>query len=428
MIVLDIFGISEFFSKTLQKAGFSELFIYNTNAFVFILILTLLCFIVNWIAKNVILVFVRKLIGKTPGIWNKNLLEKKLFLKLSHLAPVFVIYLLGPAFMSEYPVVVDKTYLFTSIYIVIVILLVLYSFLNVINGVYSSYEISRSRPIKGYLQGLKIVIGIISAILIFSFLLDKSPIYLLTGLGAATAILMLIFKDTIMNFVGGVQVTANDLVQIGDWIEMPKYGADGDVIDISLNTVKIQNFDRTITTIPTYALVSDSFKNWRGMVQTGGRRIMRSVTIDLKSIKFCDDEMIKKFEGINYLQEYIKTKKVEIENYNKKNNIDNASLVNGRRLTNIGTFRAYIENYLANHPSIHKDLIFMVRQLQADEKGVPLQIYAFTNDVAWKNFEKIQSDIFDHIFAVIPFFDLRVFQYPTDLSMHVDINKNLDAK
>jgi miniconductance mechanosensitive channel len=277
------------------------------------------------------------------------------------------------------------------------------------------------------LQGSKIVVGIIAAILIFSFLLDKSPIYLLTGLGAATAILMLIFKDTIMNFVGGVQVTANDLVQIGDWIEMPKYGADGDVIDISLNTVKVQNFDRTITTIPTYALVSDSFKNWRGMIQTGGRRIMRSVTIDLKSIKFCDNEMIDRFEGIKYLQEYIKTKRVEIDDYNKKNNIDNTNIVNGRRLTNIGTFRAYIENYLANHPNIHRDMIFMVRQLQADEKGVPLQIYAFTNDVAWKNFEKIQSDIFDHIFAVIPFFDLKVFQFPTELSMTVDYNKELKA-
>lgn len=423
MIVMDILGFGKILQQLLEKIGLSDIGVYNAKAILFVITLFILCFLVNWIAKNVILVFVRKMLGKKPSVWSKNILEKRLILKLSHLAPVFVIYWIGPALMSEYPVIVDKTFIATNIYIVIFGLIVIYSFLDVVKGVYDSFEVSKSRPISGYIQGLKIILGIIAAILVLSLILDRSPVYLLTGLGAATAILMLVFKDTILNFVGGVQVTSNNLVQIGDWIEMPKYGADGDVIDISLHTVRIQNFDRTITTIPTYALVSDSFKNWRGMVQTGGRRIMRSVYVDLKTVRFCDDEMIEKYSKIHYLKDYIVSKKAEIEEYNKTNNVDVSNPVNGRRLTNLGTFRAYIENYLAGHPKIHKELVFMVRQLQPDEKGIPLQIYAFTNDIVWKNFENIQADIFDHIFAVIPFFDLKVFQYPTELHMQVDLTK-----
>ena len=417
MIYLFISHFSDFLSSALESTGMSHENIFNITAVIFVLLIVALCFAANWIAKNVILVTVRKFVGKKPGIWSKNLLEKKVFLKLSHLAPVLIIYWLGPAFMHEYPVIKEITYIITHIYIVIVVLITIFSFFNVIHGVYRTLDVSRSRPITGYIQGLKIILGIIAGILILAALLGRSPLYLLTGLGAATAILMLIFRDTILNFVGGVQVTANNLVQIGDWIEMPRYGADGDVIDISLHTVSIQNFDRTITTIPTYALVSDSFKNWRGMVETKARRIMRSVYIDVKSIKFCDEEMIEKFKKIHYIKNYLDKKKQEVDEYNTKNGVDPSILVNGRRLTNLGTFRAYIENYLSNHPRIQKDLIFMVRQLQSDEKGVALQIYAFANDTNWKNYEAIQADIFDHIFAVVPFFELKIFQYPSELQL-----------
>lgn len=423
MKTLFILKVSDFITKTLEKTGMSEELVYNAKAVILVLILLALCFIVYWLVKNVILVYVRIIVRKHPNLWSVNLLEKKVFLKLSHLAPVLIIYALGPSLLAEYPVLAEKTFLVTRIYIILTAMLILFAFLNVVQGVYNSYEIAKARPITGYVQVMKIIIGIVVAILILSAILGRSPVYLLTGLGAMTAILMLIFKDTILGFVGGVQVTANDMVRIGDWIEMPKYGADGDVIDISLHTVRVQNFDRTITTIPTYAMVSDSFKNWRGMVDTKARRIMRSVFIDLKSVKFCDDQMIEKFEKINNLKDYISKKKLEIEEYNKKHNIDASVEVNGRRLTNLGTFRVYLEKYLANHPDIQTDLIFMVRQLQSGEQGVALQVYAFANDTNWKNYEQIQANIFDHIFAVIPYFELKIFQYPTDLQMHVELDK-----
>lgn len=423
MKTLFILKVSDFITKILEKTGMNEELINNTKAVILVIMLLALCFIVYWLVKNVILVYVRIIVRKHPNLWSVNLLEKKVFLKLSHLAPVLIIYALGPSLLAEYPLLAEKTFLVTRIYIIVTAMLILFAFLNVVQGVYNSYEIAKSRPITGYVQVMKIVVGIVVAILILSAILDRSPVYLLTGLGAMTAILMLIFKDTILGFVGGVQVTANDMVRIGDWIEMPKYGADGDVIDISLHTVRVQNFDRTITTIPTYAMVSDSFKNWRGMVDTKARRIMRSVFIDLKSVKFCDDQMIEKFEKINNLKDYISKKKLEIEEYNKKHNIDASVEVNGRRLTNLGTFRVYLEKYLANHPDIQTDLIFMVRQLQSGEQGVALQVYAFANDTNWKNYEQIQANIFDHIFAVIPYFELKIFQYPTDLQMHVELDK-----
>ncbi len=423
MIPSIISRFSDFLSDILEKTGMSAEIAYTIKAVLLIFVLFVLCFLVYWIAKNVILVYVRRIVKKYPNLWSVNLLDKKVFLKLSHLAPVFVIYLLGPALLAEYPVLADKTFLITRIYIIITAMLILFAFLNVVQGVYNAYELSKSRPITGYIQGLKIVTGIIVAILLLSALLDRSPVYMLTGLGAMTAILMLVFKDTILGFVGGVQVTANDMVRIGDWIEMPKYGADGDVIDISLHTVRVQNFDKTITTIPTYALVSDSFKNWRGMLDTKARRIMRSVNIDLKSVKFCDEQMIQKFEKIHHLKDYIKKKKLEIEAHNKKYNIDPSFEVNGRRLTNLGTFRVYIEKYLANHPNINKDMLFMVRQLQSGEHGVALQVYAFADDTNWQNYEAIQSNIFDHIFAVVPFFDLKIFQYPSDLQVNIDMDK-----
>jgi miniconductance mechanosensitive channel len=316
---------------------------------------------------------------------------------MSHLAPVIIIFWFGPALMSEYPKLIDGIYLFTNVYIIIVVMMVLFAIINAVGTIYESYDISKSKPIKGFLQILKIFIAFLVAILVLAIIRGRSPLYYLTGLGAASAILLLIFKDTILNFVGGVQVTANNMVQIGDWIEMPKYGADGDVIEINLYTVVVQNWDRTITTIPTYALASDSFKNWRGMVQSGGRRIKRAINIDAKSIKICDEEMLRRFEEVYLLKDYISQKKAEIEQYNREHDFDEAVPVNGRRLTNLGTFRAYIKNYLANHPSIHKEMIIMVRQLAPSEKGIQLEVYAVNNDIGRVNHEGTKRDNFDHI-------------------------------
>jgi miniconductance mechanosensitive channel len=249
-------------------------------------------------------------------------------------------------------------------------------------------------------------------------LMNKSPGALITGLGAVSAIILLIFRDSILGFVAGMQLTFNDMVRRGDWIEMPKYGADGDVIDVTLNTVKVQNWDKTVTMIPTYALVSDSFKNWRGMQDSGGRRIKRAINIDMNSVKFCTEEMIERFSKIQYITEYIREKEEELAEYNEVNKFDTSMLVNGRHMTNIGTFRAYIEAYLHHHPKIRQDMTFLIRHLRPTEHGIPIEIYVFSNDIVWAHYESIQADIFDHILAVIPEFDLRVFQRPSGRDLY----------
>jgi miniconductance mechanosensitive channel len=409
-------GLAE---KILLGLGLSQAAIHPAKAVFFVLVIFLLSWLANYIFKRGILVILGKIIKLSPTNWDDVFYKKKVFSRMSHLAPVVVIFWFGRTLMSEYPKFIEAIYLITNIYIVVVVMMVLFAIINAVGAIYENYDVSKSKPIKGFLQILKIFISFFVAIFILALIMGKSPIYYLTGLGAASAILILIFKDTILNFVGGVQVTANNMVQIGDWIEMPKYGADGDVIEINLYNVVVQNFDRTIITIPAYALVTDSFKNWRGMVQSGGRRIKRAINIDARSIKVCDEEMLQKFEQVYLLKDYIKQKKEEIEKYNSEHEFDDRVSINGRRLTNIGTFRAYIKNYLLNHPSIHNDMIMMVRQLAPNEKGVPLEVYAFTNDIGWINYEVIQSDIFDHILSRISFFDLKVFQDPSEISVSV---------
>ena len=301
--------------------------------------------------------------------WDNVLVEKKVFQRLSHIVPALIIYF----FAGVFPGIQDWIQSFAFSYIIIVSIFVIDAFLDSLDEIYRSYEISKEKPIKGYLQVVKIFVYILAGILIISVIIDKSPLILLSGFGALTAILMLIFKDSILGLVAGIQLASNDMIHIGDWIEMPKYGADGDVIDVSLNTVKIQNFDKTITTIPTYTLISDSFKNWRGMQSSGGRRIKRSIHIDTSSISFCSDEMIERFKKIEYLSEYIEAKITDIEKHNKEHNIDPDEIVNGRRLTNIGTFRAYITNYLKGHPKVHKEMIRMVRQLPPRGPGASIR-------------------------------------------------------
>ena len=259
----------------------------------------------------------------------------------------------------------------------------------------------------------KLIINLFGIIIIISILSNKSPLYLLSGIGALTAVLMLVFKDTILSFVSSIQITSNDLFKVGDWVEAPQFGADGDVKDIALHTVKIQNWDKTISIIPTHKLIDSSFKNWRGMSESGGRRIKRSINIDVNSIKFCTESMLERYEKFDLIKEYIKNKLSEIEGHNISKDVTHEALVNGRALTNIGTFRAYIFAYLKNHPKIHQDMTFLIRQLAPTENGVPIQIYVFINDTNWVNYESVQSDIFDHFLAIAPEFDLRVFQNPT---------------
>lgn len=363
----------------------------------------------HFIAKKIVLKVIAHYIRSNRFKWDNYMLERKVFHRLAHVVPAVIIHYSAVLFPA-YRLLIEKG---VAVYVIIVALMVLNAFLNAIHDIYTTFEISKARPIRGYVQMVKIFFFIVGAILLLSTLVGQSPVILLSGVGALSAVLMLIFKDSILGLVAGVQLTSNDMVRVGDWIEMPKYGADGDIIDISLNTVKVQNWDKTITTIPTYALISDSFKNWRGMQNAGGRRIKRSVYVDTSSIVFCTPEMIDKFKKIHYLKEYIVGKEKEIQEYNLKYNVDQSIKVNGRALTNIGIFRVYIEHYLKHHPKIHKDMICLVRQLQPEETGLPLEIYGFTNDVNWAVYEGVQSDIFDHIFAIAAEFGLRVFQNPT---------------
>lgn len=399
----------ELYRNWLSAQGLSQGsadFIYWFSLVLAVIIFAWLC---NYIAKKFLLQAISYFIKRSETTWDDALHERKVFARLSHLAPALVIYFSAPLFLPAKETIERLS----MAYMILAGLLVLNSFLNAVVDIYRTFEISRQRPIKGYIQVAKIIIYVFVGITTISVLMNRSPWLLLSGLGAMTAVILLIFKDSILGLVASVQLSQNDMVRIGDWIEMPKYGADGDVIDVTLNTVKVQNWDKTITTIPAYALVSDSFKNWRGMSESGGRRIKRAVYIDMNSVTFCNKEMLDRFEKYQLIKSYIKSKRVEIANYNRDHFIDTSELVNGRNLTNIGTFRAYLAAYLKNHPKIHNDMTFLIRHLPPGQYGLPIEVYVFSNDQVWANYEAIQADIFDHILAVVPKFDLRVFQNPT---------------
>jgi len=369
----------------------------------------ILSYLADFIVKRIFLQAVKIMAKRTESEWDDSLLRRKVFHKLAYLAPTLVVYFFAASFPSI-EIWVQKI----TISIMIVIgAMTIASLLNAVNDIYNNYEISREKPIKGFLQVIMIFVYILSSVFILSVLLSRSPWVFLSGIGAMTAVVLLIFKDSILGLVAGFQLSANKMIRIGDWIEMQKYGADGDVIDVTLNTVKVQNWDKTITTIPTYALISDSFKNWRGMSESGGRRIKRSFSIDMSTIKFCDDEMLSRFKKFKSIGEYIKSKKDELTRANEKLGVTQSYRADQRSLTNIGTFRTYLYNYLKTHPKIHQNMTLLVRQLPPSPTGLPIEIYVFSNDQEWISFENIQSDIFDHILAVLPEFDLGVFQNPS---------------
>ena len=377
-----------------------------------ILGVAILAFVANKITKGIILQAVHRVALRTKTDWDDVLVQRKAFHRLSHLAPALVIYGMAPyALQTEGLITLAQGG--AKVYMLLAGLLAIDAVLNSANDIYQKYEVSRRMPILGYLQVVKMVLTIAIAIFALAIIIGESPVVLFTGLGALTAVILLIFKDSILGLVAGIQLVANDMVRPGDWIEMPKYGADGDVVEITLNTLKVRNWDKTISTVPTYALISDSFKNWRGMSESGGRRIKRSVFIDISSIRFCSPEMIEQFSKIHLVRDYVAGKRKELEEFNRKHEVDESVMANGRRMTNVGTFRMYLVAYLRNHPKIHQDMTFLVRQLQPTEKGLPIEIYVFSNDQAWANYEDIQADIFDHIFAALPEFGLRPFQNPT---------------
>jgi miniconductance mechanosensitive channel len=366
----------------------------------------------DFIARHIVLRTLSRMIRHTRWRWDDTLLQRNVLKRISHFAPAVVIYFLAPLALQGYAGASRFITQLVLICMIVLGLLVLDAVLNVIVDIYRSSERSRHLPIRSFIQVIKLIAVFIGVVFIVSIVLGKTPLYLLSGLGALTAVLMLVFKDAILGFVAGIQLTANRMVARGDWIEMAKYGADGDVLDITLTTVKVQNWDKTITTIPTYALISDAFKNWRGMAESGGRRIKRAINIDMNTIRLCDDAMLARLEKIHLLQDYMKAKREDIAAYNTKHTFAEDCPVNGRRLTNVGTYRAYIVAFLRQHPMINQDMTFLVRQLAPTSQGLPLEIYVFSKDKVWANYEAIQADIFDHLLAVLPEFGLHVYQQP----------------
>jgi len=373
----------------------------------------LISFIAFYISRRIVDGVIHLIFRRTRFTWDDHFQENKLFMRLTLSVPALIIHMFIPLVLDGYPQAAAVAEGAVNIYFIGVALLVMDALINALHAIYQTFRVSQEIPLKGFAQVLKIALVCTGLIMVISILLDRSPVYLLSGLGAMTAVLMLIFKDPILGFVAGIQLISNRMLKHGDWIEMPKYGADGDVIDITLTTVKVRNWDKTITTIPTYALINDSFKNWRGMQESNGRRIKRAIYIDMNTIKFCSAQMLQRFAAIRYIADYMQRKNKELEQYNAERGIESQDASNARRLTNIGTFRAYISTYLQNHPMINTDMTFIVRQLAPTEYGLPLEIYVFCKDKAWANYEAIQSDIFDHLLAIAGEFDLKVYQYPS---------------
>ncbi|AWL11253.1 Miniconductance mechanosensitive channel YbdG [Saliniradius amylolyticus] len=355
-----------------------------------------------------------RLIAASKSQLDDELKEHHFFSRLAHLIPVVLIYVLAQPLLKDWEGALSLLLKLTYIYGVVVSLLLISALLNTAEGIYNHSPMAKRVPITNFIQVGKLIFTLVAIILVVADLIDKSPTLVLSGLGAITAVLLLIFRDTILGLVAGVNIVANRMVNTGDWIELSKYGANGTVIAVGLTTVKVQNWDNTITTVPTYALIGDSFINWRGMQESGGRRIKRAIYLDIHSIRFCDESMLEDFAKIRYIKAYINKKREEVARHNQDEHVTAEDLVNARRLTNIGTFRAYIIEYLKHHPKVNQELTLMARQLAPTEFGLPMEVYCFSKDKIWVEYEGVQSDIMDHLLAILPAFGLRAYQRISD--------------
>ncbi len=382
-------------------------------------------FLIGFLAKKIIIKGVRQFFKHSHIEYDELFSQYKIYNIVIYISAIVGLYY-GSHFLPQFEYFIKK---FVSVSLVLVVTLLISRFLSIGLVLYEHHPMSKRHPIKGYVQILKIVIYTASGITILCYLFEKSPWAFLSGLGALSAVILLIFRHTLLSFVASFQIVSQDLFHIGDWIEMPQYGADGEVIEIALHTIKVQNWDRTIVVIPTYKFLEESFKNWRGMELSGGRRIKRAILIDQSSIKLCDEHLIARLKNVNLLKDYLREKLREIEAYNRNFKFDSdLSGLDGLQLTNIGMFRIYIENYLKNHPKIRKDMTIMVRHLSPTPYGLPIEIYCFVADTRWVHYERIQADIFDHILSVAREFDLRVYQMPTSWDLRGGVGKLRDVK
>jgi miniconductance mechanosensitive channel len=376
-------------------------------------LVVLLAYVADLVTKRVLLATLSKIVRGTSIQWDDTLLNAKVFDRIAHLAPAIAVYFginLIPALSTAFVQWIEQAALAAM---VVIAALAVGALISAVNDIYSTSRLADGRPIKGYVQVARLIVYFLGGIVAIATITGRSPLLLLSGIGAMTAVLLFVFRDTILSFVASLQIASYDMMRVGDWVEIPQFGVDGDVVDIGLHTVKVQNWDKTITTVPTHRLISDSFKNWRSMAQSGGRRIKRAIHIDTSSIQFLDDGDIDRFGNFVLLRDYVRHKKQELDEYNAKYASDTSLVANARRLTNIGTFRAYVVQYLRQHPKIRQDMTLMVRQLDPSPSGLPLQIYVFSNEIDWVSYEGIQADIFDHIMAIVPEFGLRLFQNPS---------------
>jgi miniconductance mechanosensitive channel len=378
-----------------------------------LLVLVTVALAADAILKRVIGSLVSAFIQRTKFAWDDVLMQHNVFGRVAQAIPAVII-AAGIRFVpGASPSVIRLVTSVSTAFVVLMLTLAISAALRAGNRIYESYPVARERPLRGFVEVLQIVVYILGGVIIVATLLDRSPLLLLSGFGAMTAVLLLVFKDTILGLVASVQLASNDMVRVGDWIEMPQLGADGDVIEVALHTVKVQNWDKTITSIPTHKLIEMSFKNWRGMSESGGRRIKRPIHIDQSSIRFLTNDEVAHLRKFSLLSPYIDDKLRELEAYHARIGEAAAANVNRRRLTNVGTFRAYVRQYLRNHPGINQDLTLLVRQLQPGPEGLPIELYCFTRSTAWAVYEDLQSDIFDHVISILPEFHLRLFQSPS---------------
>ncbi|MDF7825720.1 mechanosensitive ion channel family protein [Pontiellaceae bacterium B12227] len=406
---------TEWMEGVLTSTGASEAWVDVISMGVQVLLIFAGAYLIYWLLRSYLLKLIHRVTEKTSNKWDDMLMESRVFHRALRLIPLTFI-LLWLERLAPGQMIVLKRAIFAII--ILIGARTVEAFLNAVSEVYHSAKDTHRKPIRPLFQALLIVVYLFAGIFMISVLLDKSPWNLFGLMGGLTAVTMLVFKDTILGFVAGIQLGANDMIREGDWIEMPKYGADGDVIEVTVNTVKVRNWDKTISTIPTYALISDSFKNWRGMSESGGRRIKRAISIDMNTVQFADQAMLEKFQAMELLKEYVLKTQEAIDAANSERGIDlSATVVNGRRQTNLGIFRAYLVNYLHDNPKIHKGMTFLVRHLQPTPQGLPIEIYVFSADKNWVNYEAIQADIFDHILAALPEFGLRVYQQPSGVDI-----------
>ena len=417
MIFLDVW-----FESLLSDAGIAAEWISIVRLLIGLVVLILLSMTIYALTKKFIVKFLHTFFRKTAVKWDDILADHETFNNLAHFIPAVIIRMATPYLFSDYPTFQPFMIKLADIYVVIAATLIAISFLKAVEYMLSKSQAFVNKPLASYFQLLRIVLYIAIFIIILSVLIGKSPMYFLTAFGAMTAIILLIFKDTILGLVASVQISTNDVVRVGDWVEMPKFNADGDVIAINLNTIKVRNWDKTITAIPTFYFITDSFKNWRGMQESGGRRIKRSILFNVHTIKFVDPGTRERFKKYTLITDFVTERQSEIEQHNEKDGIDISQLINGRRMTNIGIFRRYVEHYLKQHKGIQQDMTMLVRQLSAEDRGLPIEIYCFTNTTSWLEYENIQSDIFDHLFAAASWFDLELYQQPagSDIAMAIE--------